>query len=369
MERFSSARSDFGKLKASAQESPDLVLYFGSRSVITSEAPFAQLKKAFPDAIVVGCTTGGQIRSDEVVDDGVEAIAVWFDRTKIRLAKEMITSTANSRTCGRLLGEKLQSADLAGVFVLADGLNVNGSDLVAGITSVIGPKVSLTGGLAGDGSDFKETLIGADCPPQSNMAAAIGFYGDAIRFGHGSAGGWDVFGPWRTVTRSQENVLLRLDDEPALDLYERYLGDEAESLPSSGLRFPLEIQDPEHPDHRIVRTILAIDRDKRSLTFAGGIPEGWQARLMRGVFDHLVLGAEDAARQARRCNIATARRDRLALLVSCIGRRILMGQRISDEIEAASAELGKNFTTFGFYSYGEISPHSVSGFASCTIKP
>ena len=243
----------------------------------------------------MGCTTGGQIHEHDAVDDEITGVAIRFDETKIRLVSEMVGSSADSRTCGRAIGERLLAPDLAGIFILSDGLNVNGSELVAGITGVIGPHIPLTGGLAGDGSQFEETLVGANCAPRSRMVAGIGFYGNAIRIGHGSAGGWDVFGPWRTVTRSEGNVLFELDGEPALDLYERYLGDEAEGLPGSGLLFPLQIQNPDNADHRIVRTILAVNRDKRSLTFAGDVPEGWSAQLMRGNFDRLSRGAADAA--------------------------------------------------------------------------
>ncbi len=38
-----------------------------------------------------------------------------------------------------------------------------------------------------------------------------------------------------------------------------------------------------------------------------------------------------------------------------------MGQRVSEEIEAAGSILGKQFSRLGFYSYGEISPHAASG--------
>jgi hypothetical protein len=34
---------------------------------------------------------------------------------------------------------------------------------------------------------------------------------------------------------------------------------------------------------------------------------------------------------------------------------------VSEEIEAAGAVLGTQFARLGFYSYGEISPHAVSG--------
>jgi hypothetical protein len=361
VERLSWLLPDCSQLAKLKQAEPDLIIYFGSRNSLTSGAAFEQLKAMCPGAMVLGCTTGGQIHEHDAVDDEITGVAIRFDETKIRLVSEMVGCSADSRSCGRAIGERLLAPDLAGIFILSDGLNVNGSELVAGITEMIGPHIPLTGGLAGDGPQFEETLVGANCAPQSRMVAGIGFYGNAIRIGHGSAGGWDVFGPWRTVTRSQGNVLFELDGEPALNLYERYLGDEAEGLPGAGLLFPLQIQNPDNADHRIVRTILAVDRDKRSLTFAGDVPEGWRAQLMRGNFDHLSRGAADAARQATEGLADGQATNGVALLVSCIGRRLLMGQRVSEEIEAAGAVLGTQFARLGFYSYGEISPHAVSG--------
>jgi hypothetical protein len=245
--------------------------------------------------------------------------------------------------------------------VLSDGLRVNGGRLVAGITEVIGGGIPLTGGLAGDGAAFNETLVGADAEPRSGVVGAIGFYGTAIRIGHGSAGGWDPFGPRRRVTQSEGNVLLTLDDQPALDLYERYLGeDDVKGLPGTALLFPLVIQDPLRPDHEVVRTIVGIDRERRALVFAGDMPEGWMARLMRGNFDNLAAGAAEAARQAAVGLADDVKGDEVSVMVSCIGRRLLMGQRITDELEAAAREM-RSTARVGFFSYGEISPHAASG--------
>ena len=244
---------------------------------------------------------------------------------------------------------------------------MNGSKLVAGITSVVRSRFPITGGLAGDGAEFSETLVGADDGPRANRVAAIGFYGSTIRIGHGSAGGWDVFGPRRCITKSIGNLLIELDGEPALNLYERYLGEEdARGLPGTALLFPLQISDPAQPESSIMRTVLAVDRQKRTMTFAGDMPQGWTAQLMRGNFDRLSAGAADAARQAR---AGIGEGDSIAILVSCIGRRLLMGQRISDEIEAASAELGRR-------PCGSDSTHTarflrtrLPASANCIIRP
>lgn len=336
-----------------------LVFYFGTREAIASGDRFSELQAMFPGADIAGCSTGGQIFDADVSDDTVVALALRFARTRVAVAERSVAE-AESLAAGQRLGADLYSPDLKGIFVLSDGLMVNGSRLVSGILESVGPRVILTGGLAGDGADFQSTLVGLNRPPEPGRVAAVAFYGSAITLGHGSAGGWDAFGPKRTITRSCGNILFELDGNPALDLYEKYLGDDAAGLPGAALLHPLLIQDPGNDAHSIVRTVLAVDRKRRTMTFAGDVPQGWGAQLMRGYFDRLADGAADAARQAAlpptrdASNVA-------AILISCIGRRLLMGQSISDEIDAARASLGRHVCLAGFYSYGEISPHHASG--------
>jgi hypothetical protein len=342
-------------------ENVSLVFYFGTRQMLACGARYNELREMFPGAHILGCSTGGQINNNDISDDEIVAAAINFDATRLQLVRQDISDAQQSRKCGETIGRALIREDLAGVFVLSDGLNVNGSELVNGLVAAIGPNIPLTGGLAGDGADFTETLVGGDCVPRARMVVAVGFYGSAIRIGHGSAGGWDLFGPRRQVTRSTGNVLFELDGEPALDLYERYLGPEdSKGLPGSALLFPIQVHDANHPDSAVVRTVLAVDHETRSMTFAGDVPQGWTAQLMHGNFDRLAEGAADAARQAR-VGLAGEKDHQFSILVSCIGRRLLMGQRTSDEAEAAGAELRADTLRLGFYSYGEISPHAKSG--------
>jgi len=338
----------------------DLLLYFGTRAALACGARYGEMRAMFPGAHIFGCSTGGQIRNNDVTDDDVVAVALSFARTRLKLACAPAADATQSRAAGETIGRELAADDLAGVFVLSDGLNVNGSALVAGLAAAVGDGVSITGGLAGDGAQFEETLVGGDCAPSKHNVAAVGFYGSAVRIGHGSAGGWDEFGPRRRITRSQGNVLYELDGEPALDLYKRYLGEEADGLPGTALLFPLRIRDPRCPDESdLVRTVLAVDHDARSMTFAGDMPEGWVSQLMRGNFDRLAAGAADAARQASGGTRESG--DGVAILVSCIGRRLLMGQHAMDEVAAAGGEFDPRMARLGFYSYGEISPHNRSG--------
>jgi len=337
-----------------------LVIYFFGKKTPVAEK-YAELKKWYPKAHLLGCSTGGEISGPDVLDDSVAVAALQFDNTPIATATTQVSSADDSFKAGKELAGILNKPDLRNIFLLSDGTSVNGSDLVRGIYDVVDARVIVTGGLAGDGADFKSTLVGLDAPPAEKMIAAVGFYGEAIQVSYGSVGGWSTFGPERRITKSKGNVLYELDGKPALDLYKQYLGDEANRLPGSALLFPLSIK-PEHgSEHDIVRTIVGVDEKEKTMTFAGDVPEGFIAQLMRGDLAKLVEGATHAAELANTANASTGS---LAILVSCIGRKLMLGQQISDETEAVAESFNYAIPTIGFYSYGEICHQQFTGKCS-----
>lgn len=359
-----SGSGDWKSRDATPLRKPDLVFLFGPTDSMRISAAPAQLANQFPDAIQIGCSTGTTVDGKVLSDEAISAIAIGFSHTRVKLATQALNDASHSRSVGEAIGAQLAAPDLSAVFVLSEGLGVNGSALVEGLSASCGNEVAISGGLAGDGQRFADTLVTVGGQSAPGIVAAVGFYGNAIRIGHGSAGGWDEFGPLRTITRSQGNVLSELDGKPALDLYERYLGDEAAALPASALFYPLKIWDPARPEDAVVRTVLSVDRDAGTMTFAGDIPTGWSSRLMRGSFDRLTEGAAEAARRAKEDMTDAAGEASLCLFVSCVGRRLLMGQRTEEEVEAVASVLGSATPIAGFYSYGEIAPNYHSG-VSC----
>ena len=337
-----------------------LVLAFAASEFAAKPAPFVQLSSAFPQSVFVGCSTSGEIAGTQVHDASVSVAVVRFDHTRLRRAFTRVDHAADSYDAGVRLAAQLAGEDLCAVFVLSDGLCVNGTPLVDGLTRHLPPGVSITGGLAGDGSRFAHTWVLDRDQPEANRICAVGFYGQRLRVGHGCDGGWSDFGPERRITRSEGNVLYELDGEPALDLYKTYLGDRAEGLPGTALLFPLSVR-RDATSQRVVRTILGIDEARQSLTFAGDVPEGSIARLMRANTDKLICSAAQAARQAVQSLPETD--DALIISVSCVGRRLVLGERTEEEIETVLEGAPLRTTHVGFYSYGEISP-LVSGDVS-----
>jgi hypothetical protein len=329
-----------------------LVLAFGAPVAIRDGAIWADLRARWPHARILGCSTAGEIADTVVHDGSVVATALEFETSHVRTANVRLADVTDGAAAGRALGHELARDGLRHVFVLSDGLRVNGSDLVSGLCAALPAGVAVTGGLAGDGSRFEQTAVALDASPDVGRVVAVGLYGKGLSVGFGSLGGWDPFGPERLVTRARGAVLYELDGQPALELYERYLGEYAAQLPSSGLLFPLTVRQGDAGG--VVRTILSVDAREQSLTFAGDIPEGAHARLMHANFDRLVDGASGAART---CSEALqGKAPDVAFLISCVGRKLVLQQRIEEEVEAVRQVLGERPVLTGFYSYGEISP-------------
>jgi hypothetical protein len=340
-----------------------LVLAFGASELIDRPAALLELAAAFPKACVVGCSTAGEISDRHIKDGSISAAVCAFDDSELRRASAPLSSAADSYGAGEMVARELSAQRKPrAIFVLSDGMRVNGSELIRGINSVTAGEVVVTGGLAGDGDRFKRTWVLDANEVRESRVTAVGIYGDRLKIGFGSQGGWDIFGPERRVTRSRRNVLYEIDGTPALTLYKRYLGERASGLPATALLFPLAMRQNENDEQQLVRTILSVNEADQSMVFAGDLPEGSLVQLMRANFDRLIEGAAGAAVQSR--NPAPVSGPTLAVAISCIGRRLVLGERAEEEVEVVRNALPENTGLVGFYSYGEISPR---GLGSCDL--
>lgn len=337
-------------------EPPELVLVFGGNTPLKDKARFDEIRSWYPQSHIISASTAGEIIKTEISDDTLVLTAIKFEKTTLQFAEADIREAEESESAGKEIAAALPKEGLVHAMIFSDGLSVNGTTLVKGLLSELPATVSVTGGLVGDGSRFKETLVGLDKMPESKKLVCVGFYGPSIKIGYGSLGGWDSFGVARTITKSKGNVLYELDGKPALPLYKEYLGELAKDLPGSGLLFPLslKIKTDKGGEVEVVRTLLAIDENAQSITFAGDMPEGVITRLMKANFDRLVDGASGAASMSIE-SLGEGKAE-LAILVSCIGRKLVLKERIEDEIEAVQEKIGSQAAIVGFYSYGEISP-------------
>ncbi len=338
-----------------------LVLAFGSTKLLRDPQHYAYIKSQYPNAIILMNSTAGEIMDLEVLDESISLTALHFETTKLKTASVKLKDSNESFDAGYQLASAFDTEGLKNVLVISDGHFVNGSDLVSGLYEFLPKDVIVTGGLAGDGPNFNRTLVGLNAEPEEGNIVAIGFYGDNLTVGYGSVGGWDSFGVERLVTKSDANVLYEMDGKPALDIYKMYLGEYADELPGSALLFPLSVRinSGEEP---LVRTILTIDEKEKSLTFAGNIPKGSYAQLMKANFENLIVGSSDAAALTIANKVS---KPDLALLISCVGRKLVLNQRIEEEVEIVREMYGEKTAITGFYSYGEIAPSAT--FMKCEL--
>ncbi len=347
-----------GTLGKSAQ----LVLVFGATDLLKQSPLLKELAGVYPNAHFVGCSTAGEICGTTVYDDSLTTVAVYFEKTTVRTYEVDVNSTEDSFLAGERLAALVNPANLSHLFVLSKGVNINGSELIKGLEKNLPENVIITGGMAGNGTKFQETLTFSDGAPKNNVISAIAFHGHHLKIGYGSIGGWDPFGPERIITRSKGNVLYELDGKNALELYKQYLGEHAAGLPATGLLFPLGIRGNETTTS-LVRTIVATDDKEQSLTFAGDVPEGYRARLMKVNYERIIDAAGKAAKNC--LDIIDGPKVELAIIVSCCGRKWILKQRTEEEIEAVREIFGNDTILTGFYSYGEIAP--VAGSKKCAL--
>ncbi len=341
---------------------PQLVLAFFSHATVRHAQVIARLQQACADTHLIGCSSGGQIGARTVTDDGMTLTAIRFDATQLRTASTALATAADSAGAGASLARTLAAPDLRTVLVFAQGGDVDGRALVDSLAAGVGAEVNISGGLAVEEvtqgpAGLTWTLI--DGCLHAGQAVAVGLYGAALQVRAGMAGGATPFGPVRKITRASGNLLYELDGEPALDIYRRYLGAYAEDMPATALMFPFALLDDELRDTGLIRSMVCVDESQRSLTLAGDVELGSHLRLMHANTSLLTRGATAAALAA--CPPSGPASGGLALLVSCVDPKLVMGGRVDDEIDAVADVFGPGVTLAGFYANGEFSPAVEGG--------
>lgn len=346
------------------QETPlnnPLVLVFGDRMLLEDEGIYDEIRKLYPEGEIVFGSTSGEILETHVYEETLTLTAIEFEKSEYKVISRNIKDFVDIQKMGAELSSAFDAEQLRHLFVVSDGSFVNGSGLIEGLEQVEGFKATITGGLCGDGARFEKTLTSHNQNPKQGEVVAIGLYGETLEVSYANYGGWTTFGPERSITRSEGNVLFEIDGQPALDLYKTYLGEKASELPQAALLYPLSVQSAEG-EEPLVRTILNIDEEKNSMILAGDVPQGSRVQLMMSTMDDIAEGASNAAEYAMRDRI---NEPELALLVSCIGRKLVLAQRTEEEIEEVKDVIGNKAAIAGFYSYGEMAP--FAGRNACQL--
>ena len=329
-----------------------LVLVLGNRYLLEDKGIYAEIRELFPSGQIVFGSSCGEILANNVNDNSISITAIEFERAHFEIqTHNILEENSNSEKAGFEAVNKLSKKGLKHVFVVSEGSFVNGSSLTKGMTMAL-PDVLITGGLCGDDGRFEKTLASYNENPKQGEIIVIGLYGETLDISFSINGGWIPFGPERLITKSKDNVLYELDGKPALDLYKKYLGDKASELPESALIYPLNVKSKDN-SQSFVRTILGIDEENNAMILAGDVPEDSSVQLMMTNMDAIANASETAARQAMEFRTD---KPQLAFLVSCIGRKLVLDQRVEEEVEEVIQVIGNTTIVSGLYSYGEMAP-------------
>ena len=330
-----------------------LVFVFGNRYALEDEKIYDEIKALYPSGEIVFGTTSGEILEKNVFEESIVLTAIEFEQSSYKVVHEnMNDHNMNVEELGHSLVQSLPTEGLKHTFIISEGTNVNGSGLIKGMEAKLTAEVSISGGLCGDDARFERTLASYNENPKEGEVVCIGFYGESLEITSANYGGWTSFGPQRTITKSKNNMLFELDGKPALDLYKLYLGDKAKGLPEAALLYPLSVHMTDSKEV-LVRTILTIDEENNAMVLAGDVPEGSKVQLMMSTVDDIADGALIAGNYAMRNRKS---KPDLALLVSCVGRKLVMDQRTEEEVEEVKGAIGDETKIMGFYSYGEMAP-------------
>ncbi|PID64021.1 MAG: hypothetical protein CR974_00445 [Gammaproteobacteria bacterium] len=359
-----------------------LLLCFGSADLMYSEGTISDLKHTFPNAELVGCTSGVEVFNNELRQDTLTLTAIQFDSTTVGIAKHEYKTFEDGYEVGKKLMQRLQEkSGLKHVFILSDSINVCGTKLIEGCNAALPANVAVTGGMASSvkpnfsdiyfalkisamrlglestaNLNFGNTRVWHNEDGARRQAVAIGFYGDKLRVGYASANGYKASGAKYHITKADDRFIYELDGRPALEVYKQFLGDEAKNLPAVGLNYPLLLLDSPTDSNGIVRGLLDANEMDQSLTMAGHIPEGKYAQLMSADLEGIVDSGCQSAKQA---DDMLGGESQLAITVSCVGRMAYLDAATEKEIQGASHALHGCPMT-GFYSFGEACPNTGS---------
>jgi hypothetical protein len=323
------------------------------------EKMLAGVKSVAKDALVVGCSTAGEISTDGPVKrNSVAVMAIKSDSIKFYTGiGEGIAKDA--RGAGKTAADQVKKQageSLKAFMMFPDVLVGNGADIVRGVLDSLGEHFPVVGGAAGDDFKFVKTYQYLNDKVYSGSVLGLGMTGD-FSIGIGVKHGWIPIGLPKKVTKSAGSILHELDGKPAISVYDEYFGEAAkelrtETLAKLAITYPLGMK-VEGSEEMLIRDPITVDANG-SITCAAEIPEGAEIQLMIGSREEAVKVAKEAAVKA--IEQLQGQKAKAVIIFNCIARSKLFGERSGDEINAIQEVVGRGVPLIGFYTYGEQAP-------------
>ena len=339
---------------------PDLVLLFATMTYEPAALLGALRDNLAADVKVAGCSSCGEINSEEGLSGSVTAMGLRLDRVEVELFK-VDALGEDQVAAGRELGRELAAFKPDLLMLFPDGVRSNPPHIIRGIQEVTGDGYPIIGGAAGEPvHEQLRTLQYIGDQALSGGLVAVALRGP-LALSTATGTGFQAIGKQRVCTKVEdEKIILEIDGKPAIDVYTELLGEEILDNPIAGVIYPLAVSTRrastygESEQQRVViRVVQEFDRERGALKCGGDVSEGTIVRVARAAKEDLIAGAVAAIDEALERLPAPA----LALFFNCAGRKIILGPRYyKDEIAAVYRRLGAELPKVGFYTYGEVAP-------------
>ena len=313
---------------------------------------------------LVGGTTAGEIDSSGFSSQSVTIMAMSSDNLDFvtGIGQDMSKDEkACSKSLTKDLASKTELSKASSLLIFPNGMGGDGIKMIEGLQEELGQDFEIVGGYLGDDERFEQTYqyyngkVYKDAIPGVLLCNKQNGY----KTGIGVRSGFEPIGNRFYCSAAEGNVVKQFDGESALDLYKEFLGEErAQRLPGIALEYPFGLIDEKvsigDKEYFQLRCGLAVDHDKGTISLAASIPEGSAITLTTASRNDIIKGAEQAAQQA--LESLEGAKPKAIMMFSCVGRKLVLGRRTQEEIDAVKNVLGKDVPIIGFYTYGEIGP-------------
>lgn len=336
-----------------------LIVVFGECETQQQWKPIEELISNYPLSHIVGCSSNAVFHDGQLLRSALSVGIIQFRDSEIKTATSVIEGFDDCHEAGVRIAAQLNDADLKGVLLFSDGRTTDATAIVKGLQELLPPDVTIAGGLSGgiiaDGRVASWVLIDGRIAPMS--VCAVGLIGSTLEVVPATGGGWAPIGKECHTTRSHHRTLFELDGLPAADVYRecvRNSGVTTDDFPV--VNYPIAVK-TEGLETQIVRDIYKIDDENKSLILASDIPENSVVRVMNCTDEEILDGVDEVVDRLRNKTILPES-NALSICVSCMGRKVVMGELTSEESRILYGRLGQGISQVGFYAFGEISTMS-----------
>ncbi len=298
------------------------------------------IKNIIPHINIIGASTDGEINNATVSDNKIVLSFSLFENTQIRTHFIEKSSLGSYQTAKDLIKKFDKNRSIAVAISFTDGLSMNGEEYINSLLEY-DKNLIIAGGIAGDNSQFKKTIICTENQVLTHGAVIALLYNPDLIINTHASFGWVSIGKTLTITKAKDNIVYEIDQLKAIDTFSKYLGDDiSNQLPRTGIAFPLVLQ---KGDLKIMRAVIG-KGDNGELIFAGNLKEGDKVTFGYGNVE-MILKEKEKLSISHVLNSSES-----MFIYSCMARKSIMGESIKDELEP----LNNIAPISGFFTYGEF---------------